>query len=125
MRGNLQSFDDLLKSSYSAAILSKVRPMASNKDVPKVWRTHGAGGVGGYRSLDNMTASEIAEREAQQKPYENMLARQQAYEDQLVKPAQKQEQIKAGCTFTKPCKLPDGIINYVSLCGAITTDAVS
>ncbi len=99
--------------------------MANNKNVPKVWRTYGSGGVGGYRVTDNMTASEVAQREARQKPYEDMLARQQAYEDQLVKPAQKQEQIKAGCTFTKPCKLPDGTINYVSPSGAIPTDAVS
>ncbi|MBD9616784.1 S-type pyocin domain-containing protein [Pseudomonas sp. PDM07] len=31
----------------------------------------------------------------------------------------------AGCTFTKPCKLPDGTINYVSPGGSIPTDAVS
>lgn len=30
-----------------------------------------------------------------------------------------------GCTFTKPCKLPDGTINYVSPGGSIPTDAVS
>lgn len=29
----------------------------------------------------------------------------------------------AGCTFTKPCKLPDGVINYAS--SAIPTDAIS
>lgn len=28
----------------------------------------------------------------------------------------------AGCTFTKPCKLPDGVINYSS--SAIPTDAI-
>ena len=31
----------------------------------------------------------------------------------------------AGCTFTKPCKLPAGTINYVSPGGLIPTDAVS
>ncbi|MEW7860061.1 S-type pyocin domain-containing protein [Pseudomonas chlororaphis] len=30
-----------------------------------------------------------------------------------------------GCTFTKPCKLPDGTINYVRPGGSIPTDAVS
>lgn len=30
----------------------------------------------------------------------------------------------SGCTFTKPCKLPDGTINYASSSGAIPTDAV-
>lgn len=97
--------------------------MTNDKNLPKVWRQYGSGGVGGYRILDTMTASEIAEREARQKPYEEMLARQQAYEGQLVKPSQKQEQVAAGCSFTKPCKLPDGIINYVSPSGAIPTDA--
>lgn len=29
----------------------------------------------------------------------------------------------AGCTFTKPCKLPDGVINYAS--SAIPTNAIS
>ena len=98
--------------------------MAINKNFPKIWRTYGAGGVGGYRALDNMTASEVAEREARQKSYEDMLARQQAYEDRLVKPVQKQEQVVAGCSFTKPSKLPDGIIDYFSPSGAIPTDAV-
>jgi len=98
--------------------------MTDDKNLPKVWRQYGSAGVGGYRLLDTMTASEIAEREARQKPYEEMLARQQAYEGQLGKPSQKQEQVAAGCSFTKPCKLPDGVINYVSPCGAIPTDAV-
>ncbi|CAH0237647.1 Pyocin-S2 [Pseudomonas sp. Bi130] len=30
-----------------------------------------------------------------------------------------------GCTFTKPCKLPDGTINYARPGGSIPTDAVS
>ncbi|MEG0558097.1 MAG: S-type pyocin domain-containing protein [Comamonas sp.] len=41
-----------------------------------------------------------------------MLARQQAYVDSLAKPPAKEERTKVGCTFTKPCKLPDGNINY-------------
>lgn len=100
--------------------------MARNKDIPQVWVSGGGGGGSGIgiRYLRDMTPTELAARDAQQKTYDDMLARQQAYEDQLVKPAQKQEQVVAGCSFTKPCKLPDGTINYVSPTGAIPTDAV-
>jgi len=71
-----------------------------------------------------MTPTELAEREARQKAYDDMLARQQAYEDRLVRKPQQQEQAIAGCTFTKPCKLPDGVIDYTSPSGAIPTDAL-
>lgn len=100
--------------------------MARNKDIPQVWQSYsGGGGSGnGGRYLRDMTASEIAEREARQKPYHDMLARQQAYEDRLVKSVQEQEQVVFGYSFTKSCKLPDGIINYVSPTGAIPTDAL-
>lgn len=40
------------------------------------------------------------------------------------KPAALEKPEPAGCSFTKPCKLPDGSINYVSPSGAIPTDAV-
>lgn len=100
--------------------------MARNKDIPQVWQHYsGGGGSGnGGRFLRDMTDAEIAAREEMQKPYQAMLARQQAYEDSLIKQPQKQEQTAVGCTFTKPCKLPDGTINYVSPSGAIPTDAI-
>lgn len=40
------------------------------------------------------------------------------------KPVPLEKPEPAGCSFTKPCKLPDGSINYVSPSGAIPTDAV-
>lgn len=40
------------------------------------------------------------------------------------KPVPVEKPIPVGCSFTKPCKLPDGSINYVSPSGAIPTDAV-
>lgn len=66
--------------------------MARGKDLPQVWQSYGGGGGGGQggRYLRDMTASEIAAREAQQKPYADMLARQQAFEDRQAKPPQKQ-----------------------------------
>lgn len=72
-----------------------------------------------------MTATELAERDARQKGYDDMLARQRADEDQRFKAIdQKKAQAVAGCTFTKPCTLPDGTINYASPSGAIPTDAI-
>ncbi|AZC49977.1 Colicin E3 [Pseudomonas chlororaphis subsp. piscium] len=70
-----------------------------------------------------MTPSELAEQEARQNAYERMLARQQAYADSLASPPRKQQAI-AGCTFTKSCKLPDGVMDYLSPSGAIPTDAI-
>ncbi|WP_246884121.1 S-type pyocin domain-containing protein, partial [Pseudomonas chlororaphis] len=58
-----------------------------------------------------------------QNAYERMLARQQAYADSLASPPRKQQAI-AGCTFTKSCKLPDGVMDYLSPSGAIPTDAI-
>jgi len=40
------------------------------------------------------------------------------------KPAPLEQPPRAGCTFTKPSKLPDGTINYVNPTGAIPTDAI-
>lgn len=100
--------------------------MARNKDIPQVWQHYGGGGGSGngVRTLRDMTDAEIAECEEMQKPYQAMLARQQAYEDSLIKQPKKQEQPAVGCTFTKPCKLPDGTINFTDPSGFIPTDAV-
>ncbi len=105
---------------------SKDNHMARNKDIPQVWQRYGgSGGSGiGGRYLRDMTDAEIAAREEMQKPYQAMLARQQAYEDSLIKQPKKQEQPAVGCTFTKSCKLPDGTIDYLSPYGAIPTDAL-
>ncbi|WDH25297.1 S-type pyocin domain-containing protein [Pseudomonas chlororaphis] len=80
-------------------------------------------GDGHHVSYRDMTPSERAEQEARQNAYERMLVRQQAYADSLASPPRKQ-QAMAGCTFTKSCKLPDGVMDYLSPSGAIPTDAI-
>ncbi|AZC95030.1 S-type pyocin domain-containing protein [Pseudomonas chlororaphis] len=80
-------------------------------------------GDGHHVTYRDMTPSERAEQEARQNAYEQMLARQQAYADSLASPPRKQQAI-AGCTFTKSCKLPDGVMDYLSPSGAIPTDAI-
>lgn len=80
-------------------------------------------GDGHHVTYRDMTPSELAEQEARQNAYERMLARQQAYADSLASPPQKPQAI-AGCIFTKPCKLPNGVIDYLSPSGAIPTDAI-
>lgn len=97
--------------------------MASNKDTPQVWQHYGGDG-GGYRVLRDMTASELAEREAGHQAYEDMLARQRAYERSRVPAPQKEELPIVGCVFAKSCKLPNAIINYFNPSGVIPTDVV-
>ncbi|AMS17309.1 toxin [Pseudomonas chlororaphis] len=80
-------------------------------------------GDGHHITYRDMTPSERAEQEARQNAYERMLVRQQAYADSLASPPRKQ-QAMAGCTFTKSCKLPDGVMDYLSPSGAIPTDAI-
>ncbi|AZD91765.1 MULTISPECIES: S-type pyocin domain-containing protein [Pseudomonas] len=80
-------------------------------------------GDGHHVTYRDMTPSERAKQEARQHAYERMLARQQAYADSLASPPRKQ-QAMAGCTFTKSCKLPDGVMDYLSPSGAIPTDAI-
>ncbi|AZD76904.1 colicin E3/pyocin S6 family cytotoxin [Pseudomonas chlororaphis] len=98
--------------------------MARNKDVPQVWQHYDADG-GGYRRLRDMTASELAERDEAQQGYEQMLARQQAYEDRLPSPRLEPQPAPVGCVFAKSCKLPDAIIDYVTPTGFIPTDSVA
>lgn len=80
-------------------------------------------GDGHHVTYRDITPSERAEQEARQNAYEQMLVRQQAYADSLASPPRKQ-QAMAGCTFTKSCKLPDGVMDYLSPSGAIPTDAI-
>ncbi|MBP5075287.1 S-type pyocin domain-containing protein [Pseudomonas chlororaphis] len=80
-------------------------------------------GDGHHVTYRDMTPSELAEQEARKNAYERMLARQQAYADSLASPPRQQQAI-AGCTFTKSCKLPDGVMDYLSPSGAIPTDAI-
>ncbi|UUT23798.1 S-type pyocin domain-containing protein [Pseudomonas sp. T8] len=80
-------------------------------------------GDGHHVTYRDMPPGELAEQDARQHAYERMLARQQAYADSLACPPRKQ-QAMAGCTFTKSCKLPDGVMDYLSPSGAIPTDAI-
>lgn len=94
--------------------------MARNKLPPIKNPPSGDGHHVTYRDL---TPSERAEQEARQNAYERMQARQQAHEAALASTPRKQ-QAMAGCTFTKSCKLPDGVMDYLSPSGAIPTDAI-
>ncbi|KAA5845410.1 toxin [Pseudomonas chlororaphis] len=98
--------------------------MARNKDVPQVWQHYDADG-GGYRHLRDMTASELAERDEAQQGYEQMLARQQAYEERLPTTQVESQPTPVGCVFAKSCKLPNAIIDYVTPTGFIPTDSVA
>lgn len=93
------------------------------KDTPQVWQHYDTDG-GGYRRLRDMTATELAEREARQNAYEAMLARQDAFEDSREVAFQKKRQSLTGCVFAKSCKLPDSIIDYTSPSGFVPTDSV-
>lgn len=98
--------------------------MARNKDVPQVWQHYDADG-GGYRRLRDMTASELAERDEAQQGYEQMLARQQVYEERLPTIQVESQPTSVGCVFAKSCKLPNAIIDYVTPTGFIPTDSVA
>lgn len=98
--------------------------MARNKDVPQVWQHYDADG-GGYRRLRDMTASELAERDEAQQGYEQMLARQQVYEERLPSTQVESQPTPVGCVFAKSCKLPNAIIDYVTPTGFIPTDSVA
>ena len=52
--------------------------MAGNKDIPRV--SNPPQGDGHHVTYRYMTATELAEREARQKAYDAMLARQEAFE---------------------------------------------
>ncbi|KAA0964222.1 S-type pyocin domain-containing protein [Pseudomonas sp. ANT_H12B] len=102
--------------------------MARDKDIPQVWEhVTGGGGSGiGVRFLRDMTPTEIAEREARQKTYDDMLARQQAYEDRIFKEVEQSKQFATrGCVFAKSCNLPDGVINHDNPAGFIPVEKLA
>ncbi|WP_347904496.1 S-type pyocin domain-containing protein [Pseudomonas purpurea] len=96
--------------------------MAGNKDVPKV--PNPPSGDGHHITHRYMTASELAERADRQKSYDDMLARQAAFERHRQVFAKNSPAPRAGCVFAKSCKLPDAIIDYSNPSGAIPTDAL-
>ncbi|UWF49633.1 S-type pyocin domain-containing protein [Pseudomonas sp. N3-W] len=93
------------------------------KETPQVWHHYDTDG-GGYRRLRDMTASELAARDARQKAYETMLCRQNSFEKSREVAFQEKSQTLAGCVFAKSCKLPDSIIDYSSPSGFVPTDIV-
>jgi hypothetical protein len=102
--------------------------MARDKDIPQVWEhSTGGGGSGiGYRYLRDMTPTELAEREARQKTYDDMLVRQQAYEDRIFKEVEQSKQFATrGCVFAKSCNLPDGVINHDNPAGFVPIEKLA
>jgi len=82
--------------------------MARNKYIP--WVQNPPSGDGHHITSRYMTATELAERDVRQKSYDDMLARQQAYEDRFIsEPQQQNHPTSMGCVFTKSCNLPDGV----------------
>lgn len=73
-----------------------------------------------------MTSSEQAERDARQKKHDDMLARQQAYEQRFIgRTHQRQQPSPMGCVFAKSCKLPNGIINHDNPAGFVPVEALA
>lgn len=96
--------------------------MAGNKDIP--WVKNPPAGDGHHLSNRLMTATELAARDARQTAYEAMLARQQAFEDSLRLPEQKEQIARNGCVFAKSCNLPDAIIDYAHPSGRVPTESL-
>ena len=96
--------------------------MAGNKDIPRI--KNPPSGDGHHVTYRYMTATELAERDARQKAYEAMQARQEAFERSRQVIAEKQKPTQAGCVFAKSCKLPDAIIDYSNPSGMVPTDSL-
>lgn len=96
--------------------------MAGNKDIPRI--KNPPSGDGHHVTYRYMTATELAERDAGQKDYEDMLAKQDAFERSRQAKAEKQRPTQAGCVFAKSCNLPDAIIDYSNPSGMVPTDSL-
>ncbi|WP_413794089.1 colicin E3/pyocin S6 family cytotoxin [Pseudomonas sp. N4] len=93
------------------------------KDIPQV--RNPPGGDGHHLTYRDMTASELAERDALQQAYEAMLARQAAYEQTRWATVDSKPLSSAtGSVFAKSCKLPNGIIDYSNPNGYVPADLV-
>lgn len=98
--------------------------MARNTDIPRI--KNPPSGDGHHVTYRFMTDTELAERDAGQKKYDDMLARQQAYEDRLIgQPLQREHSITHGCVFTKSCNLPNGIINHDNPSGFVPVEQLA
>ena len=96
--------------------------MAGQKDIPRV--PNPPAGDGHHVSYRYMTATELADQQDRQDKYDAMLARQDAFERSREVAANKPEPVRAGCVFTKSCKLPDAIIDYSNPSGMVPTDSL-
>ncbi|MEX3775908.1 S-type pyocin domain-containing protein [Pseudomonas sp. MYb118] len=96
--------------------------MAGSKDIPKL--KNPPSGDGHHVTYRLMNATELAEREARQKVYDAMLARQQAFEERRAVVASEAKAVRNGCVFAKSCKLPDAIIDYTNPSGMVPTDSL-
>ena len=98
--------------------------MARNTDVPRIQNP--PSGDGHHISSRYMTSTELAERDARQKAYDDMLTRQQTYEDRFMSLSQQHGQPSAmGCVFAKSCNLPDGVINHDNPTGFIPVEKLA
>jgi len=98
--------------------------MARRNDVPRI--KNPPSGDGHHVTSRFMTTTELAERDARQKAYEDMLARQQAHEDHLIRQPHKQEQPNPiGCVFAKSCKLANGVINHDNPTGFVPVEELN
>jgi len=96
--------------------------VAGNEDIPRI--KNPPSGDGHHVTYRYMTATELAERDARQKAYESMQARQDAFERSRQVITEKQSPTQAGCVFAKSCKLPDAIIDYSNPSGMVPTDSL-
>ncbi|MGF6126003.1 hypothetical protein QF019_001192 [Pseudomonas frederiksbergensis] len=101
---------------------SQGRSVAGNKDIPRV--KNPPSGDGHRVTHRFMSATELAKRDARQQAYDDMLARQAAFERNLPATSSKDETVRAGCVFAKSCKLPDAIIDYSNPSGMVPSDSL-
>lgn len=98
--------------------------MTRKTDIPRVQKP--PSGDGHHITSRYLTATELAERDARQKSYDDMLARQQLFEDRFIrKPQQQNQSSSMGCVFAKSCKLPDGVINHDNPSGFVPVERMT
>lgn len=91
--------------------------MALSKDISRI--ANPPAGDGHDITNRYMTATELAEI------LNDMLLRQQAYEDRRTQNHQKAPPPIAGCVFIKSCTLPYGLIDYSNPSGLSPTSTIS
>lgn len=98
--------------------------MARKTDIPRVLNQ--PSGDGHRVTSRYLSVTELAAREARQKTYDDMLARQQAYEDHFITPTQQPDPPgPMGCVFAKSCNLPNGLINHDNPSGFVPVEKLA